>query len=73
MTTVPGNGILLASWVVGLLVANAIIAALAGAGLLHAEKSFPIYAALAVFVGVMSIALGVLYIVGLDILPGILT
>ena len=64
--------ILLATWVVGLLVANAIIAGLAGAGLLQAERSFPIYAGLAIIVSVMSIALGVLYLLGLDILPGIL-
>lgn len=65
--------VLLASWVVGLLVANAVIAVLVGAGLLHAEKSFAIYATLAIVVGVMSIALGTLYLIGLDILPAILT
>lgn len=65
--------VLLASWVVGLLVANAAIAAMVGAGLLQAEKRFAIYATLAVVVGVLSIALGMLYILGLDILPGILT
>lgn len=65
--------VLLATWVVGLIVANAAIAGLAGAGLLHAERSFPIYATLAVVVSLMSIGLGVLYLLGLDILPGILT
>lgn len=65
--------LLLATWVAGLIIANAAIAALAGAGLLHAERSFPIYAGLAVVVSVMSIGLGVLYLLGLDILPGILT
>lgn len=64
--------LLLAIWVAGLLVANAIIAGLAGAGLLQAERSFPIYAGLAIVVSLMSIALGVLYLLGLDILPGIL-
>jgi hypothetical protein len=64
---------LLAVWVVGLIVANAAVASLAGAGLLHAERSFPIYATLAVVVSLMSIGLGVLYLLGLDILPGILT
>ena len=64
--------ILLGMWVVGLLVANAAIAALAGAGLLQAERSFPIYATLAVIVSVMSIALGTLYLLGLDVLPGLL-
>ena len=65
--------VLLATWVVGLIIANAAIAGLAGAGLLQAERSFPIYATLAVVVSLMSIALGVLYLLGLDILPGILT
>ncbi len=64
--------LLLLVWVAGLLVANAIIAGLAGAGLLQAERSFPIYAGLAIIVSLMSIALGVLYLLGLDILPGIL-
>ena len=64
--------ILLAAWVVGLLAANAVIAALAGAGLLRAEQNFTVYAALAVIVSIMSIALGMLYLLGLDILPGIL-
>ena len=65
--------VLLAMWVGGLLVANAAIALLAGAGLLHAERSFPIYATLAVVVSVLSIALGVVYLIGLDLLPDILT
>ena len=64
--------VLLATWVLGLLVSNAVIAGLAGSGLLNAEKSFPIYATLAVIVSVMSIALGVLFVLGIDILPGIL-
>ena len=64
---------LLAVWVVGLIVANAAIASLAGAGLLQAERSFLIYATLAVVVSLMSIGLGVLYLLGLDILPAILT
>jgi len=45
---------------------------LAGAGLLHAERSFPIYATLAVVVSLMSIGLGVVYLLGFDILPAIL-
>jgi len=65
--------VLLALWVAGLLVANAAIALLAGAGLLQAERSFPIYATLAVVVGLMSIGLGVLYLLGLELLPDILT
>jgi hypothetical protein len=56
-----------------LIVANAAIASLAGAGLLQAERNFLIYATLAVVVSLMSIGLGVLYLLGLDILPAILT
>lgn len=62
---------LLAAWVVGLIVANAVLALFAGAGLLSAERSFPIYATIAVIVSVLSIALGVLYLVGLDVLPAL--
>lgn len=58
---------LLALWILGLLAANALLALLAGAGLLHAERSFPVYAGLAIVVSVMSIGLGVLYLFGLDV------
>ena len=63
--------LLLATWVAGLIAANAVLAFIAGAGLLNAERSFPIYAGLAVVVSVLSIGLGTLYLVGLDILPAI--
>ncbi len=63
--------VLLAAWVVGLIIANAGLALVAGAGLLNAERSFPIYAGLAVIVSVLSIALGTLYLMGLDVLPAI--
>ena len=75
-TSVAGFGfgiVLLTSWVVGLIVANAVLAVMAGTGLLNAEKSFPVYAGLAVIVGVLSIVLGGLYLGGLDILPAIAT
>lgn len=62
---------LLGTWVLGLIIANAFLAVLAGAGLLNAERSFPIYAALAAVVGLASLALGTLYILGLDILPAL--
>ena len=65
--------VLLAMWILGLILANAILAVLAGAGLLHAERNFPVYATLAVVVSVLSIVLGTFYILGLDILPDILT
>ena len=63
--------VLLAAWVVGLIIANAGLALVAGAGLLNAERSFPIYAAIATIVSVLSIILGTLYLFGLDILPAI--
>ncbi len=63
--------VLLGAWVLGLIIANAGLAFVAGAGVLNAERSFPIYAALAAIVSVLSIALGTLYLVGLDLLPAI--
>jgi len=63
--------VLLAAWVVGLIIANAGLALVAGAGLLNAERSFPVYATLAVIVSVLSIVLGTLYLFGLDVLPAI--
>ena len=65
--------VLLGMWVAGLIISNAVLAGLAGAGVLNAEKSFPVYATLAVIISVLSIALGTLYLVGLDVLPSILT
>ena len=62
---------LLGTWVLGLIIANAFLAFGAGAGLLNAERSFPVYATLAVVLSVASIVLGVLFILGLDILPAL--
>ena len=62
---------LLGTWVLGLIIANAFLAFGAGAGLLNAERSFPVYAMLAVVLSVASIVLGVLFILGLDILPAL--
>lgn len=62
---------LLGTWVLGLIIANAFLAVTAGAGLLNAERSFPVYATLAVVLSVASIVLGVLFILGLDILPAL--
>lgn len=75
-TSVAGVGfgmLLLAAWISGMLISNAGLAIVAGAGLLNAERSFPIYAAVAIVVSVLSIGLGMMYIVGLDVLPGILS
>ena len=67
-----GFGImLLGMWVLGLIIANAFLALIASVGLLNAERSFPIYATLAVVLSIASIALGLLYIFGLDILPAL--
>lgn len=73
-SSVAGVGfglLLLGAWVLGLIIANAGLALVAGAGVLNAERSFPIYATLATIVSILSIALGTLYLLGLDILPAI--
>lgn len=62
---------LLGAWVLGLIVANAVLALIAGAGLLNAERSFPVYATIAVVISVLSIALGSLYLFDLDLLPAL--
>lgn len=49
---------LLMAWVVGLVVANAILAVVAGFGLLQAERYFTVYAAVAVTVGLLSVVMG---------------
>jgi ABC-type nickel/cobalt efflux system permease component RcnA len=64
---------LLGAWVLGLVVANSVLAVLAGCGLLRSDRSFAIYAALGVALGLMSIAMGLLFVVGLDVLPAIPT
>jgi len=58
---------LLVAWVVGLIVANSILAVLASAGLLQAERNFTLYAALAVVIAVLSIAMGVMFVGGFDL------
>lgn len=73
-TAAAGAGLgiaLLTAWVIGLVVANAGLALVAGAGLLHAEKSYPIYASLAVAIGASSLAMGALYLAGIDMLPAL--
>ncbi len=62
---------LLGTWVLGLIIANAGLAVVAGAGVLNAERSFPVYATLATIVSILSIALGIVYLFGLDVLPAI--
>jgi high-affinity nickel-transport protein len=73
-TSVAGAGVgllLLAGWIVGLILANAALALLAGFGLLHAERNFGIYATLAVVVGVVSIVMGTIFALDLDALHAI--
>ena len=61
----PAAGIgLLAAWVIGLIVANSALAALAALGLLEAERNFTLYATVAVVVAVLSIAMGLLLLAG---------
>jgi cytochrome c biogenesis protein CcdA len=62
---------LLSTWVIGLIVANAGLALLAGAGLLNADRSFPVYATVAIVVSGASILLGTFYLFGLEVLPAI--
>lgn len=73
-TSVVGYGAslgVLAAWCIGLVLANSILALLAGFGLLEARRNFKIYAAVAVFVAIGSIVMGGLYLFGLDVLPAI--
>ena len=68
-----GGFALLGAWVLGLVLANSVLAVLAGFGLLGVERSFKVYAAVAVVVGTLSIAMGVLLVTGFDALPAIPT
>ncbi len=73
-TSVAGSGVgvvLLVAWIAGLVLANSVLALLAGYGLLHAERNFAVYASLAVFVAIASVAMGFLLVVGIDVLPEI--
>ncbi len=49
---------LLVAWVCGLVVANGVLAVVAGFGLLQAERYFAVYATVAVLVALLSIAMG---------------
>ena len=69
-TSIGGGGlglVLLITWVIGLVVANAMLALLAVFGLLHAERHSAVYRLIALFVGVASMAMGVLYLTGFAI------
>ncbi|MGH1491627.1 MAG: hypothetical protein ACRBK7_19905 [Acidimicrobiales bacterium] len=75
-TSIVGVGAgmaLLLAWVVGLIIANSLLAVLAAYGLLGAERNFAIYATVAAFVGVASLAMGLLLLFGIDsVLPELL-
>ena len=57
---------LLVAWVLGLIIANTFLAVLAAYGLLGAERNFTIYATIAVFVAVASLAMGTYLMLGVD-------
>lgn len=63
--------LLLAGWIAGLVFANFAVALLAGFGLLHAERNFKIYAAVAIAIGVTSIVMGLTFVLGTNVLPEI--
>ena len=65
--------LLLLVFALGLLASNTAIAVGATAGFLQAGRRFGIYAAVAATTALFSIALGLLYVFGLDLLPPILT
>ncbi|MFT7601790.1 MAG: ABC-type nickel/cobalt efflux system permease component RcnA [Acidimicrobiales bacterium] len=69
-TAIGGVGyglVLLGVWVVGLMLANAVLALIACAGFLSAERSFVVYATLAVVVAIASIGVGAAYVVGIEL------
>ena len=73
-TSVAGVGYgfaLLTAWVIGLVLANAVLAVIAAGGMLRAERSFAVYASLAVVIAASSIAMGAVYLLGLDVLPAL--
>ncbi len=67
-----GGLVLLAAWMLGLIIANSVLAVLAGFGLLNADKNFAIYATLAVVVAAVSVVMGLLLVTGADVLPALL-
>lgn len=69
-TSLAGAGAglgLLVAWVVGLIIANSILAVVASAGLLQAERNFTVYATLAVVVALLSIVMGLMFVGGFEL------
>lgn len=67
----PGVGlIVLAAFIVGLLISNSLITLGSAYGFLSASRNFAVYAAVGVTVGLFSLVLGVLFVLGLEsVLP----
>lgn len=67
-----GAGVgLLGAWVVGLVVANTLIAAVAAFGLLEAQRHAVLYLTVSGFVAAASLVYGALLVAGVDVLPAI--
>jgi ABC-type nickel/cobalt efflux system permease component RcnA len=67
------GAILLASFVVGLLASNTLVALASTFGFLRAGRSFPLYASVSVAVGIASLALGLVFVLGRGaVLPAII-
>ena len=68
-----GGVLVLATFVVGLVAANTLVAVAATFGFLGAVRSFPVYAAISVVTAVFSLAVGALFVLGLSAgLPALL-
>jgi len=65
--------LLLVAFTLGLLAANTVVAVAVTTGFLQAERHFGVYAAIAVVSAAFSIVLGLSYLLGLDVLPSLLT
>jgi cytochrome c biogenesis protein CcdA len=63
--------VVLSAWVLGLIVANSVLAVIAGAGIFQAERQAAVYRVVGLVVAVSSIAMGVFYLGGWSILPEI--
>ena len=61
-----GGVLVLATFLVGLLASNTLVAVAATFGFLGAARSFPVYAAISVVTAVFSLAVGALFVLGLS-------
>jgi high-affinity nickel-transport protein len=68
-----GGVLLLVAFIVGLLIANTVVAAVSTFGALHATRNFSVYAATSVVTAMFSIVTGAIFIFGLaSVLPALL-